>query len=73
MVDQHPHNSGNSEGYVHRVGRTGRGRLKEQAVSFCSPDEEKMLRKIESIRPKAIDGIDISKNDYPYTIEQSIE
>ncbi len=29
-----------SENYVHRVGRTGRGRQKGQAVSFCSTEEK---------------------------------
>ena len=60
-----------AEGYVHRVGRTGRGRQKGQAVSFCSSDEAGLLAQIEAILPKAIDQIDISKSDYKYTIDSS--
>ena len=33
------------EDYIHRIGRTGRAGAEGQAVSFCSPDEEKLLRR----------------------------
>jgi len=60
-----------SENYVHRVGRTGRGNQKGQAVSFCSPEEKELLAVIEKNLGKAIQRIDISKNDYQYTLDIS--
>lgn len=35
------------ENYVHRVGRTGRGFAKGDAIAFCSPEERKKLEAIE--------------------------
>ena len=32
-----------AENYVHRVGRTGRGKQKGRAVSFCSPEEKPIV------------------------------
>ncbi|MBA4321632.1 MAG: ATP-dependent helicase [Odoribacter sp.] len=57
------------ENYVHRVGRTGRGTKKGQAISFCSSDETKLLEIIERDLGKKIARIDISKKDYKYTLE----
>ena len=57
------------ENYVHRVGRTGRGSQKGQAVSFCSPEEKELLVDIEKNLDKAIKRIEISKNDYKYTLD----
>ena len=45
-----------SENYVHRVGRTGRGKEKGNAVSFCSEDEKSILKEIESFLGKPIKG-----------------
>lgn len=42
------------ENYVHRVGRTGRGMQKGQAVSFCSREEEPVLREIEAFLGKPV-------------------
>jgi len=42
------------ENYVHRVGRTGRGTKKGQAVSFCSSEEKETLEEIESFPNKEI-------------------
>ena len=39
----------NPENYVHRIGRTGRGFAKGQAVSFCSPEEAEKLTRIEEL------------------------
>jgi ATP-dependent RNA helicase RhlE len=39
----------NPENYVHRVGRTGRGTRKGQAVSFCSPNEKTLLNQIQTL------------------------
>ncbi|MDH5367578.1 MAG: DEAD/DEAH box helicase [Cyclobacteriaceae bacterium] len=62
-----------SENYVHRVGRTGRGSQKGQAVSFCSSEEKEVLVQIENNLGKPIERLEISKNDYQYTIEISAE
>ena len=35
------------ENYVHRVGRTGRGKQRGQALSFVSPEESDLLARIE--------------------------
>ncbi len=59
------------ENYVHRVGRTGRGNQKGQAISFCSDEEKEVLDAIENKLDKAIQRIELSKGDYQYTIESS--
>ncbi|OIO99627.1 MAG: RNA helicase [Bacteroidetes bacterium CG2_30_33_31] len=61
------------EQYVHRVGRTGRGRQKGQAYSFCSSEEKDLLATIEERLGKPIERIEISKNDYQYTIESAVD
>jgi len=61
------------EHYVHRVGRTGRGVNKGQAISFCSKEEEEMLATIEAQLGKPIHRMKISKGFYRDTIESSIE
>jgi ATP-dependent RNA helicase RhlE len=60
-----------SEYYVHRVGRTGRGRAKGKAISFCSEDEIPILDEIQEYLDKKIDVLEIDKNDYIQTIEFS--
>ncbi len=42
------------ENYVHRVGRTGRGINKGDALSFCSSDEKPLLEAIEEFLQKSI-------------------
>lgn len=59
------------ENYVHRVGRTGRGSQKGQAVSFCSSQEKELLEIIEKNLGKAIQRMVISKKDYKYTMEST--
>jgi ATP-dependent RNA helicase RhlE len=61
------------ENYVHRVGRTGRGVKKGQAVSFCSQEEKPVLEEIEKYIGKPIREIDIAKNEYRKTLDFSIE
>jgi len=61
------------EHYVHRVGRTGRGRNKGQAISFCSKEEREMLSTIEEQLGKPIYRTEISKGFYRDTIESSKE
>ncbi len=57
------------ENYVHRVGRTGRGDKKGQAISFCSTEEQPTLKIIEGFLHKPIHVIQIDKDDYLSTIE----
>jgi ATP-dependent RNA helicase RhlE len=58
-----------TENYVHRVGRTGRGKKKGQAISFCSSDEEDLLTEIESFLGKEITELEIERNAYRETID----
>ena len=53
-----------SEQYVHRVGRTGRGTQKGQAISFCSKEELGVLEEIEQNLTEPIERLEISKSDY---------
>jgi len=59
------------EYYIHRVGRTGRGSHKGQAISFCSKEEREMLAIIEEQLGKPIYRTEISKGFYRDTIESS--
>ncbi|RFM31004.1 DEAD/DEAH box helicase [Chitinophaga silvisoli] len=59
------------ENYVHRVGRTGRGVQKGQAVSFCSEEEKPVLEEIQKYLGKEITVMKIDKNDYRETISFS--
>ncbi len=58
-----------SETYVHRVGRTGRGREKGQAVSFCSTEEKEVLAEIEANLGKPIQRLELSKTDYQVIVD----
>ena len=55
------------ENYVHRVGRTGRGTRRGQAVAFCSEDEKVALVEIEEYIGKDIQRLEISRADYAET------
>ena len=57
------------ENYVHRVGRTGRGTKKGQAVSFCSSEEKEILAEIETFLEKDIVVMNIDKNAYRETLD----
>jgi ATP-dependent RNA helicase RhlE len=57
------------ENYVHRVGRTGRGREKGQAISFCSSEELDLLELIEEKLDKKIPVLEISKKEYKDTLQ----
>ena len=57
------------EMYVHRVGRTGRGRAKGKAVSFCSCQEKDLLTDIQDFLGKPIETIKVSKDEYAFTVE----
>lgn len=56
-----------AENYVHRVGRTGRGMNKGQAISFCAEEEKEMLHEIEQLITKPIAEMKIQKGDYQLT------
>jgi ATP-dependent RNA helicase RhlE len=42
------------EDYIHRIGRTGRAGATGQAISFCAPEEEKLLGEIERMLKRSI-------------------
>ena len=56
------------ENYVHRVGRTGRGVQKGQAVSFCSIEEKTLLKDIEEYIGSPVEVMKIGKGLYEETI-----
>lgn len=58
-----------TENYVHRVGRTGRGNKKGQAISFCSSEEKDLLIEIEAFLGKEITELEIEKNAYRETLD----
>lgn len=60
-----------SENYVHRVGRTGRGTKKGMAVSFCSPEEKEVLNEIEGFLQQEIAVMTIKRTEYEETIDLS--
>jgi ATP-dependent RNA helicase RhlE len=53
-----------SENYVHRVGRTGRGVKKGQALSFCSNEEKKYLEEIEEYTGEEIAHYELDQGEY---------
>jgi len=58
-----------SENYVHRVGRTGRGRKKGMAISFCSEHEKEILQDIESFLGAKIKILYIDEDAYEQTLD----
>lgn len=50
------------ENYVHRIGRTGRGFAKGEAISFCSPEEKIKLEAIETYLNGPITEIKVNKH-----------
>ncbi len=62
-----------SENYVHRVGRTGRGTHKGHAITFCSQEEKTILDDIEGFLGNPIDMITFDKSDYQATIDFTSE
>ncbi len=58
-----------AENYVHRVGRTGRGTKKGQAVAFCSSGEKEILTEIEEFLGKEIAELEIEKDAYRETLD----
>ncbi len=60
-----------AENYVHRIGRTGRGKDRGFAVSFCSPKEQEYLAAIEEFIYKKIKVMEVTKSEYDETIDYS--
>jgi ATP-dependent RNA helicase RhlE len=58
-----------SENYVHRVGRTGRGRNKGRAISFCAKEERDYLSAIEEFITVPIARATVTKREYEETVE----
>jgi ATP-dependent RNA helicase RhlE len=54
----------NPENYVHRVGRTGRGTNRGQALSFCSDGEKELLEAIEEYTGENILHFEVDAKDY---------
>lgn len=59
------------ENYVHRVGRTGRGVQRGQAVSFCSEEEKPLLEAIETYIGKKVVVMKIDNSEYRETLSFS--
>lgn len=59
------------ENYVHRVGRTGRGRIRGKAISFCAKEEEDYLSAIEEFITVPITRASVTKREYNETIEDA--
>lgn len=54
----------NPENYVHRVGRTGRGTKRGQALSFCAEKEVPLLEAIEEYTGEEILRYELEKGEY---------
>ena len=62
-----------AENYVHRIGRTGRGNKRGDAVSFCSENEKALLQEIEEFIQMPIEKMTLNKNEYLDVIDTSNE
>ena len=62
-----------AENYVHRVGRTGRGRAKGKAISFCAKEEKPFLEAIEIFTTVPITRAVVTRGEYAETIELADE
>lgn len=62
-----------AENYIHRIGRTGRGRNRGYAVSFCAEQEKEMLSDIENFLGHHIEVEVINSGIYEETIANSLE
>ncbi len=67
------------EDYVHRIGRTGRALQAGEAVTFCAPQEEYYLKKIEKLIRQKIEilpipqGVFVEETGYDERQEQNKE
>ncbi len=51
------------EDYIHRIGRTGRAGMSGEAISFVSPENEKMLKEIQRLTKQVIPEIQVASFD----------
>jgi ATP-dependent RNA helicase RhlE len=58
-----------AENYVHRVGRTGRGMSKGQALAFCATEEKGYLDEIEKYLGGSIEVLEVDKEEYKETLD----
>ena len=58
------------ENYVHRIGRTGRGFAKGEAISFFSPEEKDKLKAIESFLNTKLDVVEVDSDEFK--VDQNI-
>ncbi len=56
-----------TDNYVHRIGRTGRGKNKGMAYTFCSTEEKAQLQEIEEFIGYKLDRIQLGKDEYEET------
>lgn len=61
------------DNYVHRVGRTGRGKQRGVAYSFCAPEEHDLLRAIERGTGTTIRTEELDRSEYRETLAFSRE
>lgn len=61
------------ENYVHRIGRTGRGKQRGYAVSFVDEAERPILEEIEAYLGKSVEVLSYDKSEYLDTIDMSSE
>lgn len=62
-----------AENYVHRIGRTGRGKEKGDAISFVAQNEVGLLLEIEKFLGKKVPEMEISKKEYQTVLDLSNE
>ncbi len=62
-----------AEQYIHRIGRTGRGKRKGEAVSFCAPEEKEYLLAIQELLNYPLHVLEISELDYKETLEIELD
>ncbi len=59
--------------YVHRIGRTGRGKQRGIAYSFCAPEERPLLEAIHAYTGYEINILDLDRSAYRETLQQAQE
>ncbi len=60
-----------ADNYVHRVGRTGRGKNRGLAYAFCAPEERHLLEAIENYTGHDIRINNLDKSEYRETLTLS--
>ncbi|MEL7221719.1 MAG: DEAD/DEAH box helicase [Bacteroidota bacterium] len=59
--------------YVHRIGRTGRGKNRGIAYAFCAPEEKELLSAIHRYTGYEINVLDLDRADYRETLKMAEE